>query len=144
MRHPISTLTLLLLAANAPAEIIPLLQQPGAKLFGGVPCGGQHKATYVTGFNNARNITGELFVTTSCSTGARGRRPKRYKAWYSLVLDVHTGKTIATLPYDGVIPDPQFTATDAAGNKISTLPRPQPWPLKLYGHPAVLDKPEQR
>jgi hypothetical protein len=124
---------------SANADTIPLLQQAGVTLLGGVSCGGQHISTYVTGFNSEGNITGELYVTTTCSTGGRGTKPRRYSEWRSMVWSVQTGLAILTAPYDGIVPDPLFTDVDAAGNTISTLPSPQAWPFNLYGYLAVLD-----
>ena len=115
---------LLLLSSAAHAATIALNPQPGVVLLG-VSCGGIHTSTYVTGFNDAGNIMGEVYAWTRCGGSGRGGgyRSKLYFSWHSIVWDL-TGRALVTLPYDGIVPDPAFTETDAAGNTIHTVAVP--------------------
>ena len=102
------------------ATTISLLPQPGAFLLG-VSCGGIHTSTYVTGFNADGNITGEVYAWTRCGSSGRGGgyTSRLYYSWHSIVWNL-SGVALATLPYDGVVPNVAYTQTDAAGDTIYT------------------------
>ena len=108
----------LLFAVSASAETIPLRPQPGVKLLG-ASCGGVHTSTYVTGFDSKGNVTGKVYAWTRCSRGGRGGKTKSYRSWHSMIWDL-TGAPLATLPDDGIAPDPTAVETDKAGNIIRT------------------------
>ncbi len=116
------SLALILIPIVAHATTIALNPQSGYPLLG-VSCGGIHTSTYVTGFDTNGNITGEVYAWTRCGSSGRGGgyHSTVYSSWHSIVWDL-TGTALATLPYDGVVPNPAFTATDSSGDTISTSP----------------------
>ena len=117
------------------ATLTELLPQPGVPLLG-VSCGGIHTSTYVTGFNDDGNITGEVYAWTRCQFG-RYQPSRLYKSWHSITWDLD-GVALETLPWDGVVPDPSFTETDADGNVISTIQKATSWGPAYVG---VVSKP---
>jgi hypothetical protein len=88
----------------------------------GVSCGGIHKSSYVTGFDADGNITGKVYAWTRCGSSGRGGgyTTKTYSSWNGVVWNLATGAALKSFPYDGIKPDPAFTATDAQGNRIFT------------------------
>ncbi|WP_233805446.1 hypothetical protein [Paraburkholderia sp. HP33-1] len=84
----------------------------------GVSCGGVHVASYVTGFDKNGYIRGEIYAWTRCGGSGRGGgyHSQAYQAWYTIVWDLH--RNYKLLPYDNLVPDREFTATDAHGNSI--------------------------
>ena len=111
----------LLFAFTAHAQTtIQLLPQPGVLLLDH-NCGGIKTSVYVTGFDSAGNITGDVYAWTRCGSFGRGGgyRTTLYQSWHSIVWDLN-GVALSTGTYNGVAPDPLFTATDAKGNMIYT------------------------
>jgi len=106
-------------AANA-ATILPI--PVGYPTLLGASCGGVHVSTYVTGFDVNGNIAGEVYAWTRCGGSGRGGGYKShtYSSWHSILWDFYGNFVL--LPYDGTVPDPLFTATDAYGNTISDTP----------------------
>src|SRR6266850_2991473 len=86
----------------------------------GASCGGVHVSSFVTGFDDAGNITGETYAWTSCSTGGRGTKPRKIEGWRSITWTLTGNYKVATVT-DIVVPDPDFTATDAYGNFIRNV-----------------------
>ena len=84
----------------------------------GASCGGVHVSSYVTGFDQNGYIHGEVYAWTSCGVSGRGGgyQSQTYQAWHTIVWDLLQNYKL--LPYDNVVPDPAFTATDANGNSI--------------------------
>jgi hypothetical protein len=84
----------------------------------GASCGGVHVASYVTGFDENGYIRGEVYAWTRCGESGRGGgyHSQTYQAWHTIVWDL--GQNYKLLPYDNVVPDPAFKATDAYGNSI--------------------------
>lgn len=87
----------------------------------GVSCGGVHVSSFVTGFNAAGDITGELYAWTACGGSGRGGGYKvtHYQSWHSITWGLDG--TYIVRPYDWVVPDPAFTETDQYGNYIFSL-----------------------
>jgi hypothetical protein len=109
-------------AAELPAATILLNPQPDYPLIGGVSCGGDHPSTYVVGFDANGNIKGEVYAWTRCGLSGRGGgyQSTSYSRWHSIVWDLK-GTPLVTTPWDGITPDPLFVATDAQGDRISTV-----------------------
>jgi hypothetical protein len=110
-------LWLLLLGASAAcATDLPL--PAGYPTLLGVSCGGVHVTSYVTGFDAAGNITGELYAWTACGGSGRGGGYKvtHYQSWHSITWAL--GGTYLVSAYDGVVPDTTFTDTDQYGNYV--------------------------
>ena len=84
-------------------------------------CGGNHPNTYVTGFAPEGLITGEVYHWTSCGGSGRGSRTTLYTSWHSIQWDLE-GNVVTTSPWDGVLPDPAFSATDELGDLIYNAP----------------------
>ena len=102
----------------ASAATVTLVPQPDYPYLG-VACGGVLISTYVTGFDVNGNIRGEVYAWTRCGGSGRGGgyQETTYDSWHSILWDIE-GAVIETLPYDGIVPDPDFSATDANGNTI--------------------------
>ena len=122
MKAIVRSIALALIPIVTHAATIALNPQVGYRLLG-VSCGGIHTSTYVTGFDLNGNITGEVYAWTRCGLSGRGGgyHSNLYTSWHSIVWDL-TGTALVTLPYDGVVPDPAFTAADSSGDTISTTP----------------------
>ena len=114
----------LLFSSPLYAATIGLNPQPDVALLG-VSCGGIHTSTFVTGFNQAGAITGEVYAWTRCEGPRRvgSDRSQLYFSWHSIVWDLN-GTPLATLPYDGMTPNPNFTARDGNGDTIYTVAVP--------------------
>jgi hypothetical protein len=118
MRRIVALSLLSLSAAAASAATITLIPQPDYPYLG-VSCGGVLTSTYVIGFDANGNIRGEVYAWTQCGGSGRGGgyQVTKYDSWHSILWDIE-GAVIETLPYDAIVPDPNFTATDANGNMI--------------------------
>ncbi|MEX3788415.1 MULTISPECIES: hypothetical protein [unclassified Paraburkholderia] len=84
----------------------------------GVSCGGVNVTSYVTGFDANGYIRGEVYAWTRCGASGRGGgyHAQTYQSWHTIVWDMRQNYKV--LPYDNMVPDPAFTATDAYGNSI--------------------------
>ena len=63
---------------------------PQSLAFGilGHSCGGIKEHAYVTGFDPTTGFpTGEVYLSTTCSTGGRGSRPATFTAWAAVTWD---------------------------------------------------------
>ena len=104
-----------------------LIQSPAALLlpqslaFGilGHSCGGIKEQTYVTGFDPATGYpTGNVHLSTTCSTGGRGSRPATFTAWAGVTWDF-AGNVVFSGPLSNAPAiNPMFFATDALGDTI--------------------------
>lgn len=110
---------LALFISGAAQAQTPLPLPAGYPTLLGVSCGGVHIASYVTGFNSSGNMTGEVYAWTRCGGSGRGGgyRSTTYHSWTSIVWDFKGNYKLQ--PYDNLVPDPFFTATDRYGNTIS-------------------------
>ena len=109
-------LILALVSGTAAATDLPV--PAGYPTLLGVSCGGVHVTSYVTGFDASGNIRGELYAWTACGGSGRGGGYKvtHYQSWHSITWAL--GGTYLVSPYDGLVPDPAVTETDAYGNYI--------------------------
>jgi hypothetical protein len=122
------------MAGTAQAGTIQFVVPTQAQAFAvlGVSCGGIKIDTYVTGFENGA-VAGEVHLTTTCSSGGRGSRPRTYQAWSSITWDLNSQIINFPLTYDSISPDPGFTETQGSYT-ISTT-------LGTAGYRAVLTRP---
>jgi hypothetical protein len=74
-------------------------------------------SSYVTGFNAAGDITGEVYATTTCNGSGRGSRSTKYQSWNTVAWPL-TGGYVIQPTYDGVVPDSTLTESDQWGNLI--------------------------
>ena len=118
MKRFVASVLLYFAATAASATTITLIPQPDYPYLG-VSCGGVLTSTYVTGFDANGNIRGEVYAQTRCGVSGRGGgyQETQYESWHSILWDIE-GAVIETLAYDGVVPDPNFSAMDANGNTI--------------------------
>lgn len=104
-------------AATTPTSL--LLPQPAAFAVLGHSCGGIQEHAFADGFDPTSGYpTGDVFLTTSCSSGGRGSRPSTFSAWVTATWDftgaVVTSAALATAP----TVNPTFSAVDALGNQV--------------------------
>lgn len=113
-------LALSLLAAPAFADPLPL--PAGYPTLLGASCGGVHTSSFVTGFDADGNISGEVYAWTRCGGSGRGGGYKStiYQSWHSITWSLDA-QTFVVHDYDGVLPDPDFNATDDWANYISNI-----------------------
>jgi hypothetical protein len=85
----------------------------------GHSCRGIKEQAYVTGFDPGSGFpTGDMHLTTTCSTGGRGSRPATFTAWAAVTWDF-TGNVVSAMTLSNApTVDPTFTATDAYGDVI--------------------------
>jgi len=117
MRGSLLTIGLLACAAatagtinlNAPPNLLPAIN-----------CSGLVTSTFVTGFT-ATGLSGEVYATETCGRYYKGTRvgSRQLQSWTSALWDFSGNAT--SLPYDGLVPNMAFTATDAYGDFVSDL-----------------------
>lgn len=105
------------LSIQTPANLI--LPQSAAFEVLGHSCGGIKEQTYVTGFDPITGYPmGEVFLSTTCSTGGRGSPTATFTAWATVTWDF-TGTVVTSGPLSNAAPiNPSFLATDAHGDTI--------------------------
>jgi len=105
------------LLIQKPANL--LLPQSMAFLILGRSCGGIKEQAHVTGFDPTNGYpTGDVFLSTTCSTGGRGSPPATFTAWATVTWDFAGNVVSATTLSNAVTIDPTFTATDVYGDII--------------------------
>lgn len=96
-----------------------LLSQSDAFAILGYWCGGIEEQVYITGFNPTNgNPSGEVYLTTSCSTGRAGSPPAKHSAWADVTWDLAGNVISSSTLTNGAAANPTFTATDAYGDII--------------------------
>jgi len=82
-------------------------------------CGGIREQAHVTGFDPTSGYpTGEVYLSTTCSTGGRGSRPATFTAWAAVSWDFAGNVISSTMLSNGPTVNPTFTATDVYGDMI--------------------------
>ncbi len=116
MKRELIILPLLLVCGATWASTLPV--PAGYPTLLGVSCGGVHVSSYVTGFDQAGNITGELYAWTACGGSGRGGgyKTRHYQSWSSITWALDGSYVVR--PYDNLVPDPSFAATDQYSNYI--------------------------
>ena len=111
-----------LVATGAPASASSttalLLSQGTAFAVLGHSCGGIQEKAYANGFDATSGFpTGDVYLSTTCSSGGRGSHPSTFTAWSGVTWDF----TAAVVSYSvlGGAPsvNPTFSAFDAHGNE---------------------------
>jgi hypothetical protein len=105
------------LLIQKPANL--LLPQSMAFAILGHSCGGIKEQAYVTGFDLTSGYpTGDVHLSTTCSTGGRGSPPATFTAWAAVTWDFAGNAVSATTLSNAATVDPAFTATDVYGDII--------------------------
>jgi hypothetical protein len=96
-----------------------LLPQSMAFAILGHSCGGIKEHAFVTGFDPASGYpTGDVYLSTTCSTGGRGSRPATFTAWAAVTWNFVGNVVSATTLSNAATVNPTFTATDVYGDII--------------------------
>jgi len=96
-----------------------LLPQSMAFAMLGHSCGGIKEQAYVTGFDPTSGYpTGDVCLSTTCSTGGRGSHPATFTAWTAVTWDFVGNVVSATTLSNAAAVDPTFTATDMYGDTV--------------------------
>ena len=135
----------------AASTTIPLTLQSGPA-FGilGYSCGGIAEQVYGTGFDANGFPTGDVYLSTSCSSGGRGSHPSLHTAWGSVTWDLTgalvTDAVLSSAPpvnATGTFTDPGTgnTVTNAANKASLTwgpgfVPKPRVTGLSTSGGPT--------
>ena len=96
-----------------------LLPQSMAFTILGHWCGGIQEKAHVTGFDPASGYpTGEVHLSTTCSSGGRGSRPVTFTAWAAVTWDLAGSVVSSATLSNAPTTNPTFTATDPYGDVI--------------------------
>lgn len=105
------------LSIQTPTKL--LLPQSVAFAILGYSCGGIQEKAYVTGFDLTGGYpTGDVYLSTSCSTGRAGSPPSAHTAWAAVTWDF-AGNVISAAALANAAPvSTNFTATDVYRDTI--------------------------
>jgi hypothetical protein len=96
-----------------------LLPQSTAFAVLGYSCGGIKEKAYATGFDPDTGYpTGDVYLSTTCSTGGRGSRPATFTAWVNVTWDFGGTVVSSTKLTTAATVDATFTATDASKDSV--------------------------
>jgi hypothetical protein len=96
-----------------------LLPQSMAFAILGHSCGGIKEQAYVSGFDAASGYpTGNVYLSTTCSTGGRGSHPATFTAWAAATWDLAGNVVSSVALAGGPTVDPVFSATDGYRDTI--------------------------
>jgi len=96
-----------------------LLPQSLAFAILGHSCGGIREQVYVTGFDPANGYpTGNVYLSTTCSTGGRGSPPATFTAWAAVTWDFAGNVISSTALSSATTVNPTFIAHDDYGDTI--------------------------
>jgi hypothetical protein len=99
-----------------------LLPQSIAFSFLGYSCGGIQEKVYVAGFDPVSGYpVGQVYLSTSCSTGKAGSPPSVHKAWSAVTWDFAGNTVSSSILSNAPALNPTFTATDAYGDTVYNL-----------------------
>ncbi len=110
------------LAGAASATTTISLDLPQATAFSllGYSCGGIGEQSYATGFDPTSGYpTGDVNLSTTCSSGGRGSRPSTHTAWAGVTWDFTGAVVEDALLSSAPTVDPTFSAFDAQGNQVA-------------------------
>ena len=106
-----------LLIQPRPARL--LLPQSNAFAILGHSCGGIQEQVHATGFDPTNGYpTGEVYLSTTCSTGGRGSHPATFTAWTAVIWDFAGNVISSTTLSTGPAVNPTFIATDGYGDIV--------------------------
>jgi Fibronectin type III domain len=95
-----------------------LLPQSTAFAILGHSCGGIQEQVYATGFDSTNGYPiGNVYLSTTCSTGGRGSQPATFTASASVIWDFAGNVISYTTPATGPV-SPTFSATDPFGDML--------------------------
>ena len=97
------------------------LTLPQAQAFAvlGHSCGGIKEQVYVTGFDTSTgNPMGEVYLSTTCSTGGRGSIPATFTAWAAVTWDFAGNVISSGALLNAAAVNSAFIATDSYGDTI--------------------------
>ena len=102
-----------------PTPVSLLVPQSNAFAILGHSCGGIREQVYATGFDPASGYpTGDVYLSTTCSSGGRGSPPVKYSAWAVVIWDFAGNVISSTALSTGPTVNPTFTAGDVYGDMI--------------------------
>ncbi len=105
------------LLSQSPAEL--LLPESFAFAILGHWCGGIREQAYVTGFDPTNAYpTGDVHLSTTCSTGGRGSHPATFTAWAAVTWDFAGNVISSTTLSNGAAVNTTFSAIDAYGDTV--------------------------
>ena len=105
------------LLIQKPASLV--LPQSMAFAILGHSCGGIKEQAHVTGFDPTNGYpAGDVYLSTTCSTGGRGSPPATFTAWAAVTWDFAGNAVSATRLSSAATLDPTFTATDGYNDII--------------------------
>ncbi len=108
------------LSIQGPTKL--LLPQSLAFAILGYWCGGIQEKAYVTGFDPTTGYpTGDVYLSTSCSTGRAGSPPSVHTAWAAVSWDFAGNVISSTALSNSPTVNATFTATDAYSDSIYNL-----------------------
>jgi hypothetical protein len=95
-----------------------VLPQSNAFAILGHSCGGIGEQQYVTGFDPISGYPmGDVYLSTTCSTGGIGGNHHTYTAWAAVTWDF-AGNVVSSTATSAPAYDPAFHSTDAFGDAI--------------------------
>ena len=111
-----------IVALALPASATPIslvLPQGTAFSYLGHSCGGIQEKAYATGFDAVSSYpTGDVYLSTTCSSGGRGSHPSTFTQWASVTWDF-TGAAVTSAALSSAPSvNPTFSAYDAQGNEV--------------------------
>ena len=99
-----------------------LLSQSEAFAILGYWCGGIKEQAYLTGFDPTTGFpTGNVFLSTSCSTGRAGSPPSIHTAWAAVTWDLAGNVVFSAALSNAPAVNTNFIATDLYGDTIYNL-----------------------
>ncbi len=106
-------------AASAATTISLDLPQATAFSLLGYSCGGIGEQSYATGFDPTSGFPmGDVYLSTTCSSGGRGSHPSTHTAWAGVTWDFTGAVVVDALLSSAPTVDPTFSAVDAQGNEV--------------------------
>lgn len=104
-------------ASAGPVSLV--LSQSSAFGILGHWCGGIREKAYATGFASPSGYpTGDVYLSTTCSTGGRGSPPHTYTAWATATWNWAANVVSATRLAIAPTVNPTFTAKDVYGDRV--------------------------
>ena len=99
-----------------------LMSQTAAFAILGHSCGGIREQVYVTGFEPTNGYPiGNVYLSTTCSTGGRGSTPHTFTAWAAVTWDFAGNTVSSTTLSNAATVNTNFLAIDAFGDTIYNI-----------------------
>lgn len=108
------------LLVENPVQLV--LPQSMAFAILGHSCGGIKEQTYLTGFDPVSGYPmGDVYLSTTCSTGGRGSPPATFTAWAAVTWDFSGNAISSGTLSNSAAANPSFMASDAYGDTIYNI-----------------------